>query len=407
MKFFKNKISRIIYFFAIFYCSFILFEETLAQESVGAAGTFLRLGVGARALGMGGAFVGIADDPSATFWNPAGLYQIRNYQFEFMYMNMPFDRMFNFFSTVIPVKRFITVGVSWIGLRVDNLEGRNFNSAEPDYFFTNSQNAFFLSFGKSLSPLLSMGGSVKIIHTTLDNNNATGLGFDGSLLLRPIDQLSLGMVIQDIGTDIRWNGGFTEGVPITLRFGAAWRVYKNILISAEVQKTSRVSPEIHIGGEVRLLETVPIRIGLNDRQITGGAGLVLPFANHTLAFNYGYSNDKLVNDAVHRVSVIFSFGNKSSRKKIGENKPLDVWDSEKTEKNKVKNFDKGKFRVIVKAKVLNVRSGPGRKYRKIAQILKDQKFEAFERKGNWRRIKLTNGKMGWVHEKYVERIKTN
>src|SRR5687768_14058729 len=29
--------------------------------------------VGSRALGMGGAFVAVADDPSAAFWNPAGL----------------------------------------------------------------------------------------------------------------------------------------------------------------------------------------------------------------------------------------------------------------------------------------------------------------------------------------------
>jgi len=37
------------------------------------AGEFLRIGVGARALGMGSAFAGLADDGSAAFWNPAGL----------------------------------------------------------------------------------------------------------------------------------------------------------------------------------------------------------------------------------------------------------------------------------------------------------------------------------------------
>ena len=44
------------------------------------AGEFLKLGVGARALGMGGAFVGLADDASAGYWNPAGLAFMSSHQ---------------------------------------------------------------------------------------------------------------------------------------------------------------------------------------------------------------------------------------------------------------------------------------------------------------------------------------
>src|SRR4051794_22299869 len=40
-----------------------------AQESA----SFLKIGVGARALGMGGAFTAIADDVTAMSWNPGGL----------------------------------------------------------------------------------------------------------------------------------------------------------------------------------------------------------------------------------------------------------------------------------------------------------------------------------------------
>lgn len=383
--------------------SFIHFENTLAQESSGAAGTFLRMGVGARALSMGGAFAGIANDPSATFWNPAGLYHIKNYQFEFMYVNMPFDRTFNFFSGVIPVTGFMTFGVSWIGLRIENIEGRNFNSSEPEYLFSNSQNAFFLSFAKSLSSFLSFGGSVKIIQTELDNNNATGLGFDGAVLFKPFDQLSLGMVVQDFGTDLRWNAGYTEGVPLTLRFGVGWQIYGNVLIAADIQKTSKSAPEFHLGGELRLLETIPIRMGFNNQQVTGGIGLLLPLANHNLEINYGYSNDRRVNDAVHRVSLVFSFGSNSSRvfRRANKKRPVDVWDSDN------QDFDQAGLYVVVTTRVLNVRSGPGTKSAKIAKILKGQKFKAFETSGNWRRIKLKNGKMGWVHGDYVRIVRSN
>ncbi len=40
-------------------------------------GSDLGMGIGARAIGLGGAFVSIADDPSAVYWNPAGLTDIR------------------------------------------------------------------------------------------------------------------------------------------------------------------------------------------------------------------------------------------------------------------------------------------------------------------------------------------
>jgi hypothetical protein len=47
------------------------------------SGSDLGMGVGARAIGMGGAFVAISDDPSATFWNPAGLTDLKGSQFSF------------------------------------------------------------------------------------------------------------------------------------------------------------------------------------------------------------------------------------------------------------------------------------------------------------------------------------
>ena len=44
-------------------------------------GSDFGMGIGARAIGLGGAFVSIADDASATFWNPAGLANMKSNQF--------------------------------------------------------------------------------------------------------------------------------------------------------------------------------------------------------------------------------------------------------------------------------------------------------------------------------------
>ncbi|MFQ5650138.1 MAG: PorV/PorQ family protein [bacterium] len=383
----------------------VLAQETTvsaaSQESNGAPGVFLRLGVGARALGMGSAFTAVANDASAGYWNPAGLDLVERAQFEFMNVDLPFDRTFNFISTALPIKNLFTLGASWVGLRVNDIEGRTTNSVEPEYFFGNSQNAFFFSFGKTLGYNLAVGGSLKLIRNTLDEDAANGLGFDAGVMLRLTDRISLGALAQDIGTDYRWDSGLTEGVPMTLRLGAAVKAYDGVMLAADVSQVSGLEPTLHLGAEIRPLKVLPIRLGYNDDQITGGAGLALPLSNHTLELNYGYSNDRILHADIHRVSVVFSFGSKA--KPAYESSGSAYPSKKKRNPGRTGYRGKGEF-VVVTARVLNVRSGPGTRYLKIAQAKSGQRLEMLQQKGVWRKIRLDNGRTGWVHGKYVRLI---
>ncbi|NIR48095.1 SH3 domain-containing protein [candidate division KSB1 bacterium] len=374
-----------------------LVQSLKAQESDGGAGVFLRMGVGARPLGMGGAFVGMANGPATTYWNPAGLGRIHNFQFEFMNVALPFDRTFNFFSGVLPIRRIMTVGVSWIGLRVNDIEGRSSNTSTPDYVFGSSQNAFLISLGKSITPFLSVGGNIKIIRNELESLTATGLGFDASLLLRPSYRLKLGLLVQDIGTDYRWNNNLTEGVPMNFRIGASYEIYNDVVLVADMGKTVDLKPKFHVGSEIRPVESLPLRIGWNDGQISGGAGFILPISNNSLELDYAYSNDRLFNDDIHRLSVVFTLGHGSPRVKGEDSKnvPFEKW-TDRPARSRKKTAE-----IVVTARILNVRSGPGTNHRKISKIYRGQKFEALETKGNWRKIKLRGRTMGWVHRNYI------
>ncbi|MFQ5602114.1 MAG: PorV/PorQ family protein [bacterium] len=371
---------------------------SFGQESRGAAGTFLRMGVGARALSLGGAFTGLANGPSATYWNPAGLHQIQKLQFEFMNMNLPFDRTFNFFTGVMPVKNYFSVGVSWIGLKVDNIEGRSFNSSTPENIFSNSQNAFLISVSKNINSMIAVGGNFKIIRNDLADQSATGMGFDASLLVNFNNQIRLGLLLQDIGTDFRWDRNYTEGVPLNLRVGASWRAHELVTVVADVSKTAGLSPVLHLGSEVRPISMLPIRVGLNDKQFTGGAGFVLPLSEHTLEINYGYASDKVFDDAVHRISLVFSLDHTTGRFKKKKSKP--VWQTNSVvEKN---SYDKLKKMAQVTASTLNVRSGPGKNFRIVTKVQRGQKFELLQENGKWRKIRLGSGSTGWVHENYLK-----
>jgi len=77
-----------------------------AQTSLGgqragtSAGTFLKIGVGARPVGMGEAFVAVANDPSTIYWNPAGLAGLQRKEVTASHVDWPADVSYDFVAAV-------------------------------------------------------------------------------------------------------------------------------------------------------------------------------------------------------------------------------------------------------------------------------------------------------------------
>ncbi|MDI6752590.1 MAG: hypothetical protein QME07_07080, partial [bacterium] len=63
----------------------VLGAGAYASEKGEKSAAFLKMGAGARASGMAGAYCAIADDSSACYWNPAGLVQLSQKEGSFMY----------------------------------------------------------------------------------------------------------------------------------------------------------------------------------------------------------------------------------------------------------------------------------------------------------------------------------
>ena len=64
---------------------------------------FLTLGVGARALAMGGAGTALSDNAYAPYWNPAGLGQLTRYEVSFMHATLNGEDAYDFVSFVVPL----------------------------------------------------------------------------------------------------------------------------------------------------------------------------------------------------------------------------------------------------------------------------------------------------------------
>ena len=65
-------------------CSPVSAQEAVPQKVISAS-TPNPVGSGARAVGMGGAFIAVADDATAASWNPAGLTQLKKPEISFAY----------------------------------------------------------------------------------------------------------------------------------------------------------------------------------------------------------------------------------------------------------------------------------------------------------------------------------
>lgn len=306
------KIRIIVYLIStivlLVYCPFVYPDE----GDGGQAGAFLRRSIGARATGMGGTFTAIANDATATYWNPAGLGQLKNSQVAATYTILSLDRNHNFVSYVQPIGPLGTLGFSWIHFGVSKMDGRD-ASGNPTGDFSDTEMALGMSYGKNFAGVLSIGGTAKYLSHTLADNKASGFGFDAGVLIKfigiPSADVSAGVMVQDIASTIEWNTDSKQEdeFPMNVRFGIA--ISPNVTplnLAAEIEKNGEQEIKYHGGGEYFLSKVLGIRIGYNDGSLTAGGSLRVPAGTFKIQVDYAFSPDVL-EGAAHQVSLITEF----------------------------------------------------------------------------------------------------
>ena len=304
------------------------------------AGEFLSLGVGGRALGMGGAAVAIANDVTAGYWNPAGLSLISYPEIALMHEEQ-FAGVVNYDygAVAIPWGSTSSLGVSLLRLGVDDIpDTRNagvdingnltydpaqFSRIDPNRvtYFNAADWALFLTYSKREAEDFAYGVNVKLIRRDLGDNSATGIGFDVGAWYSPFENLLLGANIQDVTTTLlAWDTGRNELISPTVKVGSAYlfdvpgghlapAVDVDIRFEgrsfASIAHVGPVSLDPHVGGEYEFKTLFTLRIGYSDvKQLTLGAGIHLPKLNIDYSFVKFDGVDQLGNS--HRISMKFT-----------------------------------------------------------------------------------------------------
>ncbi len=172
------------------------------------AAPFLTIGVGARAQGMGGAFVAVANDASALFWNVSGIAQMKKTELMFNHSRWIADIDYNFAGIVAPVRGIGSFGVSVMTIDYGDFEQTTeMNPEGTGVEFSAKSFALNLAYARMLTENFAIGFTGKYIEESIFNSKATGMAFDiGVLFVTPFNGLRLGMSISNFGAKMQMTG---------------------------------------------------------------------------------------------------------------------------------------------------------------------------------------------------------
>ncbi len=327
-----------------------------AFSKVGTTGaSFLKIGVG-RATAMGGAFVALADDASAAYYNPAGLSQVSR-QIQLNHVDWIADINHDYLSVVLPVTNFGTVAFSVTALTMGDMEQTTIDNPNTPVredegtgrIFTASDFAFGVSYARIITDKLSFGLTAKSIQQSVSfaSMSASAFGADVGLFYNTgFRSLRIGAVVTNYGTRLTYSGlgldysffwedsgpGQLQGsykaegmpLPTTFRFGIAYDLIdaspSKLTAAIDLTHPSDINETVNFGLEYGLSDAFYLRGGytLNADQeyqedigwltgLSAGVGLsTKPTQSLKLGLDYCFRYFKYIKPT-HRVLLTVGF----------------------------------------------------------------------------------------------------
>ena len=271
-----------------------LASAAAAQTNVATtAAPFLTLGVGARATGMGGAFVAEASDASALFWNPAGIAQTPAPELFFQHSRWLVGIDFEYASLLLPAGGG-SLGASLTLLDLGEMEVTTLEEQEgTGEHFRPRDLAAGIAYAVELTDRFSMGGQLKYIRQTIWHESASGWAIDvGTLYRVPWRRLTIGSSIANFGPRMRMEGldlrttndlderidGNNDNTPVVLevsrwnlpllfRAGVAVDLVESrivpVRLAIDALHPNDNTESLNIGIETGLSEMLDLRLGWN------------------------------------------------------------------------------------------------------------------------------------------------
>jgi len=273
---------------------------------------YLQYGAGARSLAMGGAYVALANDASAPYWNPAALTQIDEHQFLSMYAPFFERTSYSYLSYVHPLGKLGNVGISDVLLHSGGYEEVAYTGEVIGANESIFKNALIISYGNRVHRRISIGASLKLIHERVMNYSGNDEGIDLGILYQPLDVLNIGLTLQNVLEPKVTLRDEPDIYKMNLKAGVALNAFSRRLnLTLDVNSLADEKAYFCTGLEISpweratsSLRRVDLRLGCNHLEaFTCGIGLKIKI----FSLDYGFSSHDLGN--LHKFGLTFSWGN--------------------------------------------------------------------------------------------------
>ena len=308
-------------------------QFSLGDQRAGtASGTFLKIAVGARAEGLGESFVAVANDPSAIFWNPAGLASIQRQELQVNHLSWPGDINYEHLAFVLPVRR---LGGS-LAFQLGSLSTSLDETSESHPFgtgrtFTYSDMVAGAAYARRWTDKLLIGAGLKYVREDLGSDVSgptTGavLLDIGSIYYLGFGSVRIATSLSNFGSSLKPSGSYTSPYtgeqrsydsfdpPTVFRYGLAFEpietARQKMTMSLEINQPADNAQLVKSGVEWTYEQRLALRTGYNfnasEMKFSAGAGVFANVGQTHGQVDYAFTDGGALG-AVHRVSLGLRF----------------------------------------------------------------------------------------------------
>lgn len=282
------------------------------------AANVLKVGAGARPVGMGEAFTAVADDANTVAWNPAGLAGLRRREFSAMHLEYVQAIRYESLAYVHPLKRG-ALGLHLAYLHTEGIPGTEIDQDRPEGYrdtgrFGADTKTGAVAYGLMVGSRTAVGVAVRGLRTTLaDVQSNTAVALDLGGLWRVGTRVTVGAAMRNLGTPLKFITA-SDRLPLVFQGGVAVRLLARdrLLLAQEVLVPTDHRVRFHTGAEWRPFGPLAGRAGYrydwggNDlgtfSGLTAGGGLRL----FSYALDYAFVPFGVLG-STHRISLTGQF----------------------------------------------------------------------------------------------------
>jgi len=248
--------------------------------------SFLNIGPGARALGLGGAYSALGEDADSVYWNPAGLARLEKKEVAASHAELFAQSRHDFLAYAHPTAMGTFAG-AFTYLSQTGLDGRD-AMGRPTGSYQASDSALTAGYARK-TEWADLGATVKYLRSHIASTEAQGMAFDLGAR-KTLGALILGAAARNLGPGLKYEDQRND-LPLRIVAGGAYKLAGGHALAFELTNGPRgAGTDAAFGGEYQAIKGVALRAGYATRSVGGGTGFD---AARGLSLGVGLRNERL------------------------------------------------------------------------------------------------------------------